>query len=87
MSGYKKAAFSQGWWEEVELSLRRRVAAQEMMSLTVQGPLTMVTLASLFKHTPAHTNYNYTYMFTHTHVAPLAQTLMASELRDTTQAR
>lgn len=31
VSGYKKAAFSQGWWEEVEPSHRRRVASQEMM--------------------------------------------------------
>lgn len=30
-SDYKKAAFSQGWWEEVEPSHRRRVASQEMM--------------------------------------------------------
>lgn len=31
VSDYKKAAFSQGWWEEVEPSHYRRVAAQEMM--------------------------------------------------------
>lgn len=47
VSGYKKAAFSQGWWEEVEPSHRRRVAAQEMMSLPVQGPSATADIALL----------------------------------------
>lgn len=83
--GYKKAAFSPGWWEEAEPSHRRRVAAREMMSLTVQGPSTTLTLPSLFKRTP--TIITHTRLHARAQQAPLAQTLTASEFRDTTRAR